>query len=170
MLSALSSRALSPATTGLLLFALTRGPASLREKLTQRLSPVALGRVITVLKALFAVGLIRRINRRLNDWALHQYRWRRSSTETWDWPKEIAVVSGGSSGIGAELVKKLAYKNLKVIVLDVNPLPPALTGCKCPDTRVASASCRRRSQLTAASTRRQHQVRSMRHFRPPRYP
>ena len=130
MLNSIQSMATSPAATGLLLFALTLGPASLREKLTQHLSPVALRRTINVLKAIFALGLIRRVNSRLNEWALHQYRWRRSSTETWDWPKEIAVVSGGSSGIGAALVKKLAYKNIKVIVLDVNPLPPHLTGCK----------------------------------------
>jgi all-trans-retinol dehydrogenase (NAD+) len=132
MLSAIQTKALSPATTGLLLFALTLGPASLREKLAQRLSDVALARVVKVLKALFALGVASRINSRLNEWALHQYRWRKSSTETWNWPKEIAVVTGGSSGIGAMLTKKLAYKGIKVIVLDVNPLPENLTGCKLP--------------------------------------
>lgn len=130
MLDSVKSSALSPATTGLLLFALTLGPSALREKLGKYLSDAALNRAVRVLKALFALGLASRVNARLNEWALHNYRWKRSSTEVWNWRKEVAVLTGGSSGIGALLTKKLAYKGITVVVLDVNPLPKELTGCK----------------------------------------
>jgi all-trans-retinol dehydrogenase (NAD+) len=39
----------------------------------------------------------------------------------WDWPRELAVVYGGSSGIGAETVRELNRHNVETIILDVNP-------------------------------------------------
>ncbi|KAI1066850.1 hypothetical protein LB506_012168 [Fusarium annulatum] len=39
-----------------------------------------------------------------------------------DWKKEIAVVTGGSGGIGAEVVKALNAKGVITIVIDVLPL------------------------------------------------
>lgn len=45
---------------------------------------------------------------------------------TWNWSKEIVVVTGGSSGIGAEIVSRLERDNVKVINIDLNPpLKPA---------------------------------------------
>jgi NAD(P)-dependent dehydrogenase (short-subunit alcohol dehydrogenase family) len=40
----------------------------------------------------------------------------------WDWPNEVAVITGGSNGLGAKLVHKLVAHGLKVAVLDVQPL------------------------------------------------
>jgi len=42
--------------------------------------------------------------------------------DTYDWAKEIVVVTGGSDGIGAIVVKLLAERGIKVGVLDVQPL------------------------------------------------
>lgn len=39
---------------------------------------------------------------------------------SWNWAKEIVVVTGGSSGIGKEIVLKLAKKHIKVIIVDLN--------------------------------------------------
>jgi NAD(P)-dependent dehydrogenase (short-subunit alcohol dehydrogenase family) len=46
------------------------------------------------------------------------------------WDSEIAVVTGGSSGIGAEIVKCLVRKGVQVAVLDIQPLPKDMDGCK----------------------------------------
>lgn len=46
---------------------------------------------------------------------------------TCDWPKELAVVTGGSSGIGAETIRELNRHNVKTIIFDVNP--PTLKQC-----------------------------------------
>ncbi|KAJ9144223.1 NAD(P)-binding protein [Pleurostoma richardsiae] len=46
--------------------------------------------------------------------------------KTWDWSKEIVVVTGGSSGIGASIVRKLEENNIKVIILDRNKPPTRL--------------------------------------------
>lgn len=47
-----------------------------------------------------------------NNWA----------SDAYDWKKEIVVVTGGSDGIGAIVVKLLAEKGIKVAVLDVQEL------------------------------------------------
>nr|RBQ88511.1 hypothetical protein FVER53263_00048 [Fusarium verticillioides] len=45
------------------------------------------------------------------------------SDPSWDWSREIVVVTGGSSGIGAAIVSKFAEKGIKVLILD--RIPPA---------------------------------------------
>ncbi|WZH40789.1 uncharacterized protein QYS62_001727 [Fusarium acuminatum] len=45
---------------------------------------------------------------------------------TWDWSREIVVVTGGSSGIGAVLVSRFAEKGIKVLILDRNSPPSKL--------------------------------------------
>ena len=42
-------------------------------------------------------------------------------TDTYDWDKEVVVVTGGSSGIGECLVKRLAMRRIKVVILDLAP-------------------------------------------------
>jgi short-subunit dehydrogenase len=46
----------------------------------------------------------------LNNW---------TSDGTWDWSKEIVIVTGGCSGIGESICSKLAEQNIKVVILDV---------------------------------------------------
>lgn len=80
--------------------------AQLAKSPTVRASATAL----VVLSFLFWLntGLTRRkLNNYLTD-------------KTWDWEKEIVVVTGGSSGIGARIVSRLARQRVKVIIVDLN--------------------------------------------------
>lgn len=49
-------------------------------------------------------------------------------TANFDWDKEIVLVTGGSDGIGAATVKRLAERGTTVVVLDIRPL--TYTACK----------------------------------------
>ncbi|RMZ73830.1 dehydrogenase reductase sdr family member 8 precursor [Pyrenophora seminiperda CCB06] len=61
------------------------------------------------------------LNSGLNRWAERRWIWK-TDKSAWDWKHEIAVVTGGSAGIGAYVVKRLASHGIRVAVLDVNPL------------------------------------------------
>jgi hypothetical protein len=41
------------------------------------------------------------------------------TNDTYDWKKEIVVVTGGSDGIGAHIVRFLAEKGITVVILDI---------------------------------------------------
>jgi all-trans-retinol dehydrogenase (NAD+) len=43
------------------------------------------------------------------------------NADSYDWSKEVVVVTGGSGGLGDLLVRRLAGKGIKVISLDVMP-------------------------------------------------
>lgn len=68
-------------------------------------------------KTLFYFGLAR--------WASSYYdagvldNW---TKDTYDWDKEIVLITGGAGGIGGNVVKLLAEKGTKVVVLDVIPM------------------------------------------------
>ena len=47
-------------------------------------------------------------------------------SDTYNWSKEIVVVTGGSDGIGMKVVMMLAERGIKVVVLDIQP--PKYTG------------------------------------------
>ena len=65
-----------------------------------------------------------KLNSWLNDVAANNWLWREEKLQ-WTWSREIAVLTGGSSGIGALTAQGLARK-MKVVVLDVQPLPEHL--------------------------------------------
>jgi all-trans-retinol dehydrogenase (NAD+) len=92
------------------------------------LSPENLTRFIKFLKWTWALGMVGKVNNTLNSWALNNWKWK-SDKDKWVWGKEIAVVTGGCSGIGLETVRGLMRKNIKVAVLDVQSLPKALENC-----------------------------------------
>jgi NAD(P)-dependent dehydrogenase (short-subunit alcohol dehydrogenase family) len=48
----------------------------------------------------------------LNNWTQDKY----------DWEKEIVVITGGAGGIGGQVVKLMAERGTKVVVLDVIPM------------------------------------------------
>ena len=58
-----------------------------------------------------------RVNRYLSRQALNN-----GVQATFDWKKEIVLVTGGSDGIGAATVQKLSRRGTSVIVLDIRPL------------------------------------------------
>ncbi|KAF3008390.1 hypothetical protein E8E13_000330 [Curvularia kusanoi] len=66
-----------------------------------------------------------------------QNSWRLRAGQGWDWPNEIAVVTGGSSGIGKCIVERLSRLGLRVVVLDVQELPKDLQA----DPRVSYFYC-----------------------------
>ena len=79
------------------------------------------GLIRTLLKASLAVGVPLEINAALSRWANN--RWLlKADTVAWRWPDEIAVVTGGSRGIGAVVVQQLMALGVKIAVLDVVPL------------------------------------------------
>ncbi|KAL9066175.1 MAG: hypothetical protein Q9157_007235 [Trypethelium eluteriae] len=95
-------RAFSPVVTGSLLYILTRGPESLRRPLVNILSsPANVERAKSVLKWLFALGLLGRLNSWLNSWAENGWQLY-GDKKRWNWNQEIAVITGGSNGIGAD--------------------------------------------------------------------
>jgi all-trans-retinol dehydrogenase (NAD+) len=76
------------------------------------------------LGALGVLGLSFKANQILNFWASNN--WRTQVQKDWNWHKEIAVVTGGCSGIGNALVLGLVQKGVKVAVLDIQDLPENL--------------------------------------------
>ena len=128
---AISRVALNPAVIGALLWVLTRGPDSIRDRLISKVSalrnPETLRRVTKALGWLLVLGTANTVNRKFNELALNAYR-ANDERKRWKWNKEIAVVTGGCSGIGLLVVKRLILRGVKVAILDVQQLPPALQG------------------------------------------
>ncbi|KAH6869758.1 hypothetical protein B0T10DRAFT_501276 [Thelonectria olida] len=80
----------------------------------------------TGLLVLIGLKFARTLSSFFNAVALNN--WRLPATKDWDWPSEIAVVTGGCNGIGKAVVVGLAQKGLKVAVLDMSDLPEDLAG------------------------------------------
>lgn len=69
------------------------------------------------------------MNKQLNRIALNAWRVR-SEKKRWIMNQEIAVVTGGCSGIGERIVKGLVNQGVRVAVLDIHQLPLGLQGCR----------------------------------------
>ncbi|KAF2789592.1 dehydrogenase/reductase SDR family member 8 precursor [Melanomma pulvis-pyrius CBS 109.77] len=127
----ISHIALNPVLTGSLLWVLTKGPPQLRARLYSRFAslrdPQRHNQIVKALKWLLTIGLTTNINKQLNKLALNSWRVK-SEKSRWNWSQEIAVVTGGCSGIGELVVKRLARKGVKVAVLDIQQLPVGLQG------------------------------------------
>lgn len=117
-----------PLVTGPLLFVLLRGPDHLRNRLvstlntTPGLRKIEVSRFITILKVLLAYGVVKYTNAFLNSLALNRWRLRKDGAP-WDFPNEVVLMTGGSSGFGKLMTEKLAPKVKKVVVLDVQDQP-----------------------------------------------
>ncbi|KAJ6109940.1 NAD(P)-binding protein [Penicillium sp. IBT 16267x] len=72
--------------------------------------PLAIG-----LGALGFIGFCSRVNSYLSRRALNDA----TTTLPWESEREIVVVTGGSSGIGAAIVELLAHKGVRTVILDV---------------------------------------------------
>lgn len=119
----------SPLFAGPLLLALVAAPESTKQAALERLSVPAsfdLGIAKIVVLVLLGIGVARYINLALNS--IGANAWRVSAAEGWEWPKEIAVVTGGCSGIGFSIVQRLVWRNVRVAIIDVQPLPKIFEG------------------------------------------
>jgi all-trans-retinol dehydrogenase (NAD+) len=124
-----TSLRLTATTSAALLFILTQGPATLRDPLVRILTKrTSEARVIRTLKWTLGFTAWVGTNKLLSAWARNNWLLA-SNQKQWDWPNEVAVVTGGSGGIGELIVKGLVAKGVKVAVLDVQPLPEALAKC-----------------------------------------
>ena len=142
--------ALNPLLTATLLYLLTKSPDRLRGLIISRTTGLKnTQRYVQVVKALkwcLAFGLAGALNRRLNVAALNNGRFSNGREKRrWVWGKEVAVVTGGSSGLGELMVRKLAGRGVRVAVLDVSALPRSLEGCKfvfvCPGRDCVELTC-----------------------------
>lgn len=127
--------ALNPIITAALLWVLTKGPPQLRSQLTNRIAalrdPIRYAQILKALKLCLAFGTVGVLNKQLNHIALNAGRIR-SEKAKWNWSREVAVVTGGCSGIGELVVARLISKGIRVAVLDIQQLPLSLQGCKPP--------------------------------------
>jgi 3-oxoacyl-ACP reductase-like protein len=82
--------------------------------------------LIRSLKLLSYAWIVVELNAVLNSWAENRWRWTNDKSN-WNWRSEVAVVTGGSAGIGACVVKKLVLHGIKVAVLDIGPLSSQFT-------------------------------------------
>lgn len=116
---------LNPVITGPLLYILTKGPEQYQEPILHALGPYLSAKLlpgaITALKWLFALGIIRPVHEFLNELANNNFRWK---AEVYDWPNEIAVVTGGANGFGRLMSEGLASHGVNVIALDISDSLP----------------------------------------------
>lgn len=124
---------LSPLLSGPLLLAVATVPDAVRDVLNNLVSqlparlattPPDLQHVQSILRIWFAVSLIRQVNGALNTMAHNA--WRIRAAPGWNWPDEIAVITGGSGGIGECIVLRLIARGVRVAVLDIQELPKSL--------------------------------------------
>lgn len=166
-LSVLQSTVLNPVLTGSLLGALRYLPREtlLRWSQTLRidlLSPTT----VKTLKYLLIIGAARQANKVLSSLVLNN--WERT---TWDWKNEVAVVTGGSGGIGYHVAVGLAKHGITVAVVDVQepkaPLRGSFPGCSHPLAFKLTAPSTKRALLQRRRNKhRRHQ--SLRHRHPQR--
>lgn len=69
------------------------------------------------IKFLFYLGLVRTVSSYLDRGVLDNWK-----KDTYDWDKEIVLITGGAGGIGGQVVKLLSERGIKVVVLDVIPM------------------------------------------------
>lgn len=69
------------------------------------------------LRTILGLGLLNSLSGWLDSAVTNNW-----SNDTYDWNKEIVVVTGGSDGIGKVVVHLLAERGIKVAVLDVQEL------------------------------------------------
>jgi all-trans-retinol dehydrogenase (NAD+) len=131
-LGAAKSLALQPAFPASLLVLLAYAPRHVVDRVLafpvmQRIvSRIGVKGVKAALGTLLTLGVVKVVNRCLSAWALNN--WSLAPHKGWEWQTELAVVTGGCSGIGKSLTLGLVKKGVRVAVLDVADLPADMAG------------------------------------------
>lgn len=118
----------NPLVTGPLLYILTRRTdqsgiilkAHFTKQINRLPTEVNLEKIVKILKYLFVLGFVPKANAFLNT--ISQNNWLLTApTSEWVWEKEVAVITGGSAGIGEQVVLRLIRKGVRVAILDISP-------------------------------------------------
>lgn len=119
---------LNPIFSAALLLLLTYAPDPTRAHIHHHIiqQGLSVAHVKCALQVIFAIGMVRFINKKLN--VLASNNWRFGGAPGWDWPNEVCVITGGSSGIGLGVVERLVRRSIKVAVFDIQPIPAKLQG------------------------------------------
>lgn len=138
VITGIKTAAEEPLLTGALLYVLTRGPANVRERLLapfkdnilSKNGAARLATIITALKVLTGINVLKRINQALNALAWNNWSLGRSGAAFKFGPnkEELVIITGGSSGFGYEMVKGFS-KQARIVVLDIQDFPPELASC-----------------------------------------
>ncbi|KAI9929304.1 hypothetical protein ASPWEDRAFT_111994 [Aspergillus wentii DTO 134E9] len=70
--------------------------------------------VLAAVKIFAAAGILYKLNQTLSRLALNNW-----VSDPWDWAREIVLITGGSSGIGEQMVHRLAEHGITVVILDL---------------------------------------------------
>ncbi|EMD00883.1 hypothetical protein BAUCODRAFT_118611 [Baudoinia panamericana UAMH 10762] len=128
MATTLVKAALSPLLTAPALLALTVAPARIREPilryLREHVSNLTIKRAITALQWLTALGLASRASAFMSELAQNNFRFQ-SERHRYNWPKEVAIITGAASGFGALMSKSLAEKGVNIVAIDIKDELPA---------------------------------------------
>jgi hypothetical protein len=118
----------NPVITGPLLYIFTAAPKDIQQPILQALEPyvsqTVLARSVVSLKWLFALGLLPVVNNFLSELAQNHFRWK-SEKHRYNWPKEVAVVTGAGSGFGRLISEGFASEGIRVMALDIYDSLPA---------------------------------------------
>jgi len=103
------------------------------------------------LKKLFYLGLARWVSKALDAGAVNNW-----TRDRYEWSEEVVLITGGAGGIGGEVVKLLAVKGVRVVVLDVREMefetPPNVHHYLCDitsPTAISTAAARIRTDIGA---------------------
>lgn len=82
--------------------------------------PVRPSPIITYLTTCAMIGTVLD----LNDYLTGQFHNNWSQDKSWDWSKEVFLITGGSSGIGASVAQILSSRNpqTRIVIVDCAPL------------------------------------------------
>jgi all-trans-retinol dehydrogenase (NAD+) len=117
---------LIPSFAGIFWYLVTKKPALVAKFILK--TPFSISTMASVAKWVFGLTTAHYLSSTLTSFSRNN--WRLADTHRWQWNKEVAVVTGGCSGIGEEIVKALSKKGVKVVILDVTALPDRLNGGK----------------------------------------
>lgn len=122
--------------------AIDRLPENVRVLLQQQSTQLAAG-------AIFALATLYALNKILSRWSVNCQR-----SDPWNPKNELVLLTGGSSGIGKQILEDLCKLNIKVVVLDVQAptfeLPSTASFYQCDITSTANLT------QVAAEIRQKH--------------